>query len=415
MIARNWCTRVRGIGAALAIAVAITTPACGDESTDGSGANCSETVQPLKELIVVDPAVIDDSRAHNDVNGPWSFRHLVEEMTAVGRNPSELVYSWLRVWTDQTSFNGSQIDREPRSFEMNRTVICPWLKLSEANACDDTCSKCERWNLDLAKAPFRLIAIVNRMDLRETEVNPLTPGGESRLVFALTDGPADDPASKPRAFTIIFEYAMPESKSVKEWAQAWHALGKHENFDDAYKTELAALTESIVRRDAMPGRPNGSALSQLRTNESTLNWIWQLREFHLASTGALTLAPTKNTPLENLNNSPILASWVVANADAIKKDKYDAPVSLLGGSSNAFLFRWNIPNVDEETRRAFAAGTCSGCHSGETTSVAKDNAFHVSPFSSGKDKLSVFVYDPSGKSKDEVSKRTVLHKQLICN
>lgn len=405
---------LRVLSAVLGMA-AIAATACGSSSDDGGAAACNPQIDPFKELVVVEPQVIDDARARNDVNGVWSFRHAVESMTAPGGSTSALVLDWLRVWTSQTTFNGSQIDREPRDTEMNRSVICPWLRATPANACDEACSACAKEELDMAKAPFRLIAIANRMDLRESLVNKVTPAGEGRLLFALTDGPADDPASQPRAFTVIFEYSLPESKTVKEWAEAWHALGKHAAYDEAYKADLEKVTEGFVARNALPGNPNGSALSQLRTNESTLNWIWQLREFRLDRAGGrLILASTKNTPLETLNNSPILASWVSKNAEAIKQDKYSIPESLLGGSSNAFMFRWSLPNIDEDTRRAFSQGTCSGCHTGDTSTSARDNAFHVSPFGKDRAKLSTFVYDPTGKSKDEVVKRTSLHQAALC-
>jgi len=55
----------------------------------------------------------------------------------------------------------------------------------------------------------------------------------------------------------------------------------HPTFDEPYKQELVGLTEKFVSRGASPNRINGSAISQVRANESAFNWIWQLREFHL--------------------------------------------------------------------------------------------------------------------------------------
>ena len=374
---------------------------------------CDVQVDAFKELIVVEPSVIDDSRAKNEPAGGWSFRHAVESMTPAGVSPSAFVRGWLHTWVDTSAFNGQALDHEPRNAEMNNLILCPWLRRTVSNNCDLTCSKCTSQELDLGKAPFRLLAIMNRMDLR-TQLDASSPAGEMRLVFGLTAGPADDPASQPRAFTTIFEYAYPSSKSVKEWAEAWHSLGAHAAYDEVYRGELESLTESVVGPNKSPERPNGSAIAQVRTNESALNWIWQLREFRLSG-GSLQISSTKNTPLETLNNTPILASWVTKNAAAIKDNKYVVPESLLGGSANQFLFRWALPNVDEETRRAFAAGTCSGCHSGDIS--ARESAFHVSPFVSGTAKLSPFVWDPGAKvqGKDEVSKRTVLYKQTLCS
>ena len=406
-------TRILSLVTSAVVVAALAAGGCSSNSSNDTAAKCDVNVDAFKELIVVEPSVIDDARSHNATNGPWSFRHAMESMTPPTVPANVFVNSWLRVWIDQTSHNGAVLDREPRGGEMKSVIVCPWLKQTPSNGCDAICEHCVTQELDLAKAPFRLIAISNRMDLRK-EAFHRTPAGEARLVFALTDGPADDPLSKTRAFTVALEYALPETKSIKEWSESWHALGAHPAFDEGYKAELEALTESFVARDKGVGQPNGSAISQVRTNESVLNWIWQLREFHLTKNGVLELGSTQNTPLETINNTPILTKWVAANADAIKKGNHQMPESLLGGSANAFLFRWTLPGVDDETRRAFARGTCDGCHTGDNTSSAKDTAFHISPFRAGPSKLSTFFFDPTSKTPDILSQRVGISKATLC-
>lgn len=390
---------------------------CSASHAEGNSASaCSVETDPFKELMVVDPSVIDDARGRNATAGKWSFRHAVEAMSPQSVAPGRFVMDWLRVWIDQTDFRGNPIDREARGPEMNRLVLCPWLKRTPANACDDTCTQCSGRELDLSLAPFRLLAIVNRMDLRD-DVDATSRAGESRLVFAITDGPADDPASQPMPFTVAFEYALPDTRTMKEWAGAWHALAGHATFDDGYKAELEKLTEGFIGAGAAPGRANGNAISQVRTNESALNWIWQLREFRLLDGGSrLGLGSTRNTPLETLNDSALLATWVSENAAAVKANRYAIPESLLGGSSNAFMFRWSVPNVDEATRTAFASQTCNGCHTGDgtTTGRLKDTAFHISPFASGTAKLSTFLWDPAHPGNDELSTRIKRHEAALC-
>src|SRR5690606_792741 len=108
--------------------------------------------------------------------------------------------------------------------------------------------------LDLSKAPFRLLAIVNRIDLRSDGGGyggggviggPIraadAPGamiapdamiapapmpvhaGEGRFVFGVLD-----PQGRPLPFTVIFEYELPASdpREVLGWARSWHALGE---------------------------------------------------------------------------------------------------------------------------------------------------------------------------------------------
>jgi hypothetical protein len=297
---------------------------------------------------------------------------------------------------------------------MRDILTCPWLHRTPANNCNADCSSCTSRKYDLALAPFRLIAIPNRLELmgRPDPYNTL-PNGEARLVFALTDGPADDPASQPLTMTVIFEYEVPPSYTPKQWASFWHDLAKHPSFDEAYKTDLAALTERYVGRDANPTAQNGSAIARIRTNERLFNnWNWQLRQFHLDATGHFGSVAVTNSPDRTLNGTPRLVDWVKANAEAIRSDKHLLIPSMHGPAADFAVNRWNVPGVDEPTRKAFATATCNGCHLVETPSI--DVAFHVSPFRSGVEKLSRFVNDPANPTNDDLGKRAVHMRSVLC-
>ena len=391
----------------------LAAAACSGAGKDGqpsTAPECAVKVERFKELSLVDDAIVGDARSLNVTPGPWSFRYAIEAMAPRDVDPGKFVMTWLEDWGSRKTVNNVPLDREPRDEQMNARVICPWLKRTASNACDANCSACTARHLDLSVAPFRLRAIVNRLDLREAP-DKTGPSGEGRLVFAFTDGPADDPASKPLAMSVIFEYALPESYSTKEWANAWHALGTHATFNDAYRSDLEAITNRFVARNASPSRMNGSAISQVRSNESLLNWIWQLREFGLDPNGQLLLSTLKNTPAESFNGSPELVKLIQNNADKVKAKKFVVPAYLLGGSIDSFLSRWNLPGVDEATRTAFAKNTCNGCHS-ENPMV--DTAFHVSPFRSGVEKLSPFVNDPQKPATDELATREASLSRAIC-
>jgi hypothetical protein len=402
-------TRSHPMRIALTLAIAGAAVAACESGDTHSEETCDISIDVFKELLVVDEGVIGDDRSRNDANGPWSFRHAIESMKPANESASAFVMRWFDDWATRKSLNGFVIDREPRAQLMRVKMVCPWLKETPQNQCDTACEQCVGSELDMAKAPFRLLAIVYRPDLGPRP-DTASPAGEARLVFALTDGPADDPASAPMPFGLILEYALPvHEMGPSQWAQAWHALGAHGAHDESYKQSLAELTEKFVGRDAAPGAVNGSAISQIRTNESAFNWIWQLREFRLDSFGRLALAPVANTPGEPLNDSPVLRDWVQANAEAIKADMHVLPSSLAAGSSNQMLFTWMVPDVDEATRAAFSRGTCSGCHSGEKPMIASlDVAFHVSPFRSGEAKLSPFILE------QEVPLRTASMQGLLC-
>lgn len=388
------------------------TSAAGPEPADDPAVKAcvaATSVAPYKELVVVDEDVLADPRAKNATSGVWSFRHAIENMMPANAEPSEFVRSWLMHWIELKSFNGWALERpnESRDTLMNGLVICPWLKRTPANACDDACNVCTARTLDLALAPFRLIAIANRMDLRD-EVE-FEPAGEGRLVFALSKGVGDEPVVDPAVenlpMSLIFEYRLPDSRSLVEWAQAWHGLSELSTTDEPYRAALEAVTNAFTKRGANPSGMNGSALAQVRTNESTLNWIWQLREFALDASGQLRLRALRNTPPMQLNDSTRLRDFVVANRDAILANRFEVPLALRGGSADIFGSSWRLPDVDEPTRKAFGKNTCNGCHLRETESL--DTSFHVSVYKRGTAKLSKFTVD-------ELSVRATKAQRALC-
>ncbi|HEY5934055.1 MAG TPA: hypothetical protein VIU61_05465, partial [Kofleriaceae bacterium] len=126
-------------------------------------------IDPAKELVIRDPSVLDaplettfdparPSGTHR--SGAWSFGRLVHNMLPAGQRDSRelasrLVMDWLRTWeSDQAPNPDVSAARARPSIRM--LVIDPWKAASGCTGSDDTCV------LDLGKAPFELIAIVNR-------------------------------------------------------------------------------------------------------------------------------------------------------------------------------------------------------------------------------------------------------------
>jgi hypothetical protein len=224
--------------------------------------------------------------------------------------------------------------------------------------------------LDLARAPLRLQAIVNRFDLRDLAAGD---AGEGRFVFAF-----NNPRSPglPLQATVIFEYKLPAAteQEVLGWAQSFHSLGLIP-FGDSYNDALQAITERFVARGARPGHPNGNAINAVRTNELDLggNGLWQLREFHLsAASGLLEPAAMALTPDRSLNRSDTLASYIAANRDAIIAERHTVPEVFAGapfqaGASINDAGTWFVEGVDPEARHHFALNTCNGCHSAAET------------------------------------------------
>ena len=394
--------------------VGCSSDAAPSTAASAASANCAVTIDRFKELMIVDDAVIGDARARNDQDGHWSFRHAVEEMLPAGMSPSAFVDAWMAEWAPEKTINGFLVDRtrEWRNVGVNTVWACPWLHATEANGCDADCSSCTARVFDLAKAPFRLLAFANRMDLGgRSDVR--TGAGEARLVFALTSGPGDDPASKALPMTAVFEYGLEvDPRTPRQWADLWHGLSAHAAFDEDFKRDLDALTESFVRRGAAPLRQNGSAISQVRTNESAFQWFWQFRQFALDGSGHLGSAAVTNTPDFSLDDSQTLSNALKPATPAIDAHTYVLPLALLGASSDLMSARWTLPGLDDTTRAAFAQETCNGCHSGEHPTL--DTAFHVSPYRAGTAKLSTFLNDPANTSGDELARRGAIAKTLLC-
>jgi hypothetical protein len=235
--------------------------------------------------------------------------------------------------------------------------------------------------MNFANAPFRLLAIVNRIDLHRIDGGAVKNAGEGRFVF----GVLDPQTGAETPFTVIFEYEQKATNQteLKGWADEWHRLGTFASFDANYISALKAITAKFAGRNVMPGKPNGSALNQLRTNEIVLGAPWELREFHIsASSGLLEPGETMQNPSVTFNNQARLSDFINQNLADIKAGKHEVPQffpagqPFRGGSSPVSISSWDAPNVtDGEAKFKFSFATCNACHSGETGT----GFTHVSP------------------------------------
>lgn len=127
-----------------------------------SGANCADHfhgIVPERELFITQPKVVDDARAKYP--GPWSFGGLVNEL--VGEDKAgECMRTWLETWLLKQTVNGFEVPARPG---IMAKVIEPWQK---RDGFDPKSGK--PWLPKAENAPFRLLAIVNRMDLCASQV-----------------------------------------------------------------------------------------------------------------------------------------------------------------------------------------------------------------------------------------------------
>jgi len=292
-----------------------------------------------RELLVTDRTVLEGARSDNaSATAPWSFRHVVESLAKASSGDAQtFVSEWLATWQGaSTAASEGSLPLGARP-DVQKELVCPWLRLTPANECDETCSQCTSSKLDLSRAPFRLLAIVNRLDLAETTTGCKPEASEGRLVFvALRPG-----TSTPLSFNAIFEYVVNGTTAGNP--AAWHALASLRADD------YAAALETLIRSFTAP-----ALLGQLRTSENLAGTSWELRQFgHLR--GKLLPTALTNTVKDSLDGTPELATHVNGHAPEIFAGDNAVPASM--GTAFSTMpkadFRWT------STARIRAPSACS--------------------------------------------------------
>lgn len=368
-------------------------------------------VRTSRELMVRDLSVVEDPVRTTSFGAPddprtgvWTFAKLMRDMAPTPEQAPDMVEQMFDTWLSDQTINTFNVPARPA---IQQLVLDTWPRTGDGK-------------LDLTQAPLRLLAIVNRIDVRD-----LAQGnaGEGRFVFGVLDQ-----FGNPQQFTLIVEYRLPAASEadVLDWANRWHALGALPFPSEQYNAALQDITTRFAGRGAEPGRVNGSALGQLRTNEIALNAPWELREFHLAADGFLRPATVKLTPDLSFDGSQTLADYVNANAATILAEKHTVPetfegVPFLGGSSFNNLTAWSAPGIlDNDARHKFSLNTCNGCHGASETGTF---FLHVNPRFPGQEaSLSGFltgitVGDPitgAPRTFNDLGRRNADLKQLVC-
>ncbi len=282
----------------------------------------------------------------NKNDGAWQFGRLMTAMAGT-KNPSDFVLAWLNQWSANRTVNGEVV---PARTAISG-IINAWPKVGG--------------KLDLTKAPLRLLAIVNRLDLRNLAAGK---AGEGRFVFGVLDG------GTPRQFTVILEYNLPGSTQadVASWAARWHALGTLGIGTPAYNAALQKITDAFAGPNLIPTRPNGSSISQVRSNEIALSSPWELREFGLNAAGNLVERTVALTPQAGLNGSTKVRDFVNTNQAAILGGNFVVPLTFGGAPFRAGAIVnnidfWSAPGItNNNARQKFSLNTCNGCHGFET-------------------------------------------------
>jgi len=388
------------------------------------------SINPATQLMITDLRVVEDPVRTNPSTGrraTWTFKYLMENM-AGENDPAEFTLQWLKHWEEDQVVN-EQIS--PARALIREKIIEPWLEASGG----------ERLNLRLA--PFKLLAIVNRMDLRIHNKDSVTTGGEGRFVFGVLnqDGTPLPPIAGPApgGFTVIFEYELIayNMRDLEKWAHTWHGLGRHRIGSRGYNRALERITRGFTDAGKAPGKVNGNSINQIRSNEFAIGPNWELREFVLdADTGLLTQNTVALTPDTILaNGTQGLKDLINENEASILDGTFTLPAELFGSGSVAGPFLpsdfpdfedhtftiipffdpfvdipWSAEGIsNNEARHKFALNTCNGCHRSETDTDFLQVGFpleHMLPASLGNEaQLAAFL--TGGEAIDPVVPETV--------
>lgn len=312
------------------------------------------------------------------------------------------------------------------------SLRCEWLRVAKSAICDDRCGDCvtgRSARAQSAKVPFRLLAIVNRVDLGSDACSE--SGAEARLIYVATS----PETGAPLGFTTILEYGL--HGPTQEWAARFRAL---RGANAAQSAELLReLALDLVRQDR-----GLASLLRVRTNETIFGAFgqWELREFRPTSTPEgprLALAPLAGTPGAALDGTKTLSGWVEANRASIRRGDNPIPprMQTLAITLAKPTFRWSS-TTDRDLATLFSRNTCNGCHGGERP--AEDMAFQmVAPVRPPKPdpqpqpyygnappepvgpppltihgvELSRYLVDPTNRHGDELARREGVNDEVL--
>lgn len=392
----------------------------------------AEPVDPLRTLMITDRFVISDKErtftpcGENVSNvpqptgtalGKWTFGRLMT-LLAGTMDPKLFLRTWI-----------VQLDpAEPRSLNsfpisqrsgLRPGLLVPWCKASSQTA---ACDPKDDTTLDLAPetAPFRLLAIVNRIDLADVfSYGSSTPGsaGELRFVFA---GHNWGKCSSDLKFFVILEYEVKKSTCAEltKWAKDWVALDALT--DEEYLKKLEEIVDSVVV--APPGgvRIRTSEAGFVNPGPPDGKPSWVMRQFdRKVPNGAFEAGTLDRTPDASFMEGPKLAqlkTWIETTADVefnIDLDRQEIPVTLPGNvplaAAEAGMFPadvgivgtfWDLPGIGTtaypHTRHHFSLNTCQGCHAGDT----RTSGVHVRPGATFADPVTLSEFLKGGTIPD---------------
>jgi len=426
----------------------------GSEGEPGVQRAAISTENAASLFITATSVVNDPSRTSEpctavaaDANKVWTIGHILTKEAAKSNpvvTPATYASNWMNTWNTTVSINGQSVQALK-----GRDVLNAWHQFAGSNT-----------TLPLQKAPFRLLSIVNRIDLRKHRPFGEPLGGEIRFIFGIYSPDPGGPACPLPQFamdpnsTIIVEYSpnKADENQVKDLATRWRNLRNLTG--SAYLSALQVLTEEVI---------NSGKLLHIRTNEFPQSPAtpaepdgWNMAEFAPDSHGVLRRTILEQSPTMALSGgtSTLLGNFIWQNRDPLFANAFDfeltgsGPQDPIGeyvvpdkfagtntwfrGSINEMGIAndddfWNAPTPSGadgltfvQARFRFSIGTCRGCHGRDTATGFN----HVAPAQLGQEAfLSAFVSGPTDvedavlpgffRSFDEMTRRAIDQDILV--
>ena len=375
---------------------------------------------PAKTLMITDLSVVQDAARNWDPfgggtgtkMGAWTFGKLITDMANVSvtgprisdpaMTTSDFVLNWLHSYSVSQTINSDTVPAVPN---VQSEILTPWQNATASEGGFPPGA------VDVSIAPFRLLAIVNRLDLRANSTYgstsssspvPQELAGEARFVFCAVDS-----SGNPLQMTVIFEYAVPNivtCEQVQNWAQQWANLNTLALPSAAFNNALQALTDQFATAGANLAQfPNESAIAQVRVND-VLGSQWEVRQFNIpdgtiAPAGWLIESPVAATPAFTLNQGATLESFINTTAAAATPGTFCLPNTVFPAisipafyNSAPFLGGWAPEGLAANVfwasstpsplsgdglcvRHVLSLNTCNACHTRETAT----RFVHVAP------------------------------------
>lgn len=374
-------------------------------------------------LFITKPSVVEDPlRTWNPcaqtgtLYGAWTYQKLMRELATVtpGKPPTDKQLSaFVLHWLDNFSFmqiiNGDTVDARPL---LKKVLTDPWMEKSR-NAGAPV------GQLDMRFAPFKLLAIVNRFDQRESFSGE--PAGEARFIFTLLMSDCTD----SKNYTLAIEYKINKPNvcdSLQSWANQWYNLKNLTLGSKIYNTSLQKITDQFTLCGNNPAGLHQNCFKSLRTNDQALTsgldtLLGEFREFVLSPTShTLVMSPVTNAVADRYNGkldnpyTRLFANYVNKNTkDIINNPFTEVPLIykdsfFLGGKAKIVgavpvgypltsypYYPFHIDGTEPKgspayitnnsARHIISLNACNGCHAGET----QTNFWHVDPTFYGKE------------------------------